>query len=459
MGATSFGINLNTTGMNLGTGINVQSTVAAIIQADSAPLTAMQNQQSTYTAQTSALNNINTLLNNLQTSVWALQDPLGQFTARAATSSNSSVLTASAASDAALAKHVITVSTLANTSSTYSTTAGLTGDSQIATGVGSFTIQVGGASGPATSVNVDDTTTLSDLADAINNSDNPVVTATVITDLNGTRLALVSNTSGSPGDIAITTNGTSLTFNAPTKADDAVFNVDGIPVTSSSNTVSDVIPGVALTLSGTSASPVNLSVAPDTTKATDALNSFVSAYNAVVQAINTQFAFSSGSSSQAPLFGDSSLADVQQKLADAVNFSDLGSGITGLASIGVNLQKDGTLSVDNNALNSALTNNFSGVQAFLQNVGDNDNGFTGNFATGLISLTDPTQGPLSTDLKGISQSQTGLAQQIADFQDRLSQEQDLLTQQFSQVNTTLQMLPLMLSQITGQLKGLSSSSS
>ncbi len=457
MGGTGFGISLSSTGLNLGTGINVQSTVATIIQADSVPLTAMQNQQSTYSSQTSAINNINNLLYTLQNSVFTLEDPLGQLTARAATSSNSNVLTASVAAGASLANHVITVSKLASTSSTYSTDTGLTGDSTIATGTGTFAIQVGGSSGPTTSVNVDSTTTLQSLADAINNSTNPVVTATVITDLKGSRLALVSNTTGSPGDVAVTSNGTSLSFNAPTAADDAVLNVDGVPVTKSSNTVTGVIRGVTLNLVGTSDSQVALNVASDVTQASAAVNTFVSAYNAVVQAINTQFTYGSGSS-QPALFGDSTLADVQQKLATDVNFAASGSGITSLASMGVNLQQDGTLSVDSGKLSSALTNNFSGVQSFLQKVASNDgsnDGFAGNFSIDLIHMTNPTQG-LGLDLKGISQSSSALAKEMLDFQASLSLKQDLLTQQFSQTNTVLQMLPLMLSQITGQLNGLSS---
>lgn len=458
MGTSGFGINLNTTGMNLGTGINVQSTVAAIIQADSVPLTLMQNQQTAFGNETSAINNINSLLSTLQTSVWALQDPLGQLTARSATSSNSSVLTASAAADASLANHVITVSNLASTSSTYSTNTGLTADSTIASAPGTFTIQVGGSGGPTTTVNVDSTTTLNSLAAAINSSTNPVVTATVITDLNGTRLALVSNTSGSTGNVAVTANGTSLSFNPPTSADNAQLTVDGVPVTSASNTITGVIPGVTLNLVGTSASQVTLNVTPDTTQAAAAVNSFVSAYNAVVQAINTQSTYASNGSSQPPLFADNSLADVQQKLASDINFAASGSGITSLASLGINLQQDGTLSVNSATLNSALTNNFSGVQAFLQQAGSNK-GFAGNLANDLQTMTDPTQGALYLDLQGISQSSSALAQQIADFQVNLNQQQALLTQQFSAVNTTLQMLPLMLSQITGQLKGGSSSSS
>ena len=82
----TFGINLNTTGMGLGTGIDVQGTVSQLVQAARAPEQAMTQEQQLLTAQSSALNNLNSLLSTLQTAVNALEDPAGQLTAREALS-------------------------------------------------------------------------------------------------------------------------------------------------------------------------------------------------------------------------------------------------------------------------------------------------------------------------------------------------------------------------------------
>jgi len=107
----------------------------------------------------------------------------------------------------------------------------------------------------------------------------------------------------------------------------------------------------------------------------------------------------------------------------------------------VNVQQDGTLSVDTGTLTSALSGNFSAVQSFFQSA---TNGFATNFSNDLTTLTDPTKGALYIDLQGISQDQAAVTQQISDFQANVAQQQQTWTQQFSQVNATLQTLPLLL---------------
>ena len=244
-----------------------------------------------------------------------------------------------------------------------------------------------------------------------------------------------------------------LSFTKAVTGTNASFTLDGVPFSSTTNNVTSAIPGLTLNLVGTSSSPVSVSITPDTNQATAAVNSFVSAYNAVVQAINAQFTYAQGGT-QRPLFSDNTLAQVQQTLANDVNYAIPGSsGPTSLATFGINVQQDGTLSVDTSTLNSALTGNFSAVQSFFQSA---TNGFVTNFSNDLVNLTDPTKGALYIDLQGISQDQAAVTQEISDFQANIAQQQ--WTQQFSQVNATLQTLPVLLAQIDSEL-GLTSSSS
>jgi flagellar hook-associated protein 2 len=448
----TFGVNLNTAGLGLGTGINVAAFVQQLTQAASVPLQQMQAEQATYTAQQNAISNINSLLSTLQNATLTLQDPLGPMAAVVANSSNSSVLTASAASGTATGTHTVTVNSLATTSS-FDTNTLASGTTTF--GTGQFTLQVG--SNTATTITVDSTNnTLNGLASAINGG-NYGVTASVITDANGSRLALVSNTSGVPGNISITGNTTGLTFSQTATGTNASFTLDGVPLNSTSNTVTGVLSGVTLNLVGTSSSPVTLTLSGDPTQATNAINSFVSAYNAVVQAINTQQTYTPNATSQPPLFSDSSLAQVQQTLATDMNYVISGNnGITSLSSFGVNLQQDGTLQVDTTSLNSALTASFSSVQNFFQQVGST-NGFAVNLNNSLATLTNPASGPLYVDNNGITGAQNALASQISAFQANLAQQQQTWLQEYSQVNTTLQTLPLMLAQINGQLGALSGS--
>jgi len=446
MGSMGFGLNLNTMGLGLNQGLNVQQTVATLVAAAQATEQPLIDQQKFLSSQQSALNNINNLLNSLQTSVHALQDPVGALAATTAVSSDAAVLTAASTTGASVGTHSVTVNSLATTSS-YDTNALVSDSTTFATG--QFTLQIGSAN-PVT-ITVDSTNyTLSGLASYIN-SQNYGVTASVITDANGSRLALVSNTSGAPGDLVISGNTTGLTFNKTATGSNASLTVDGVSISSTSNTVSGVIPNVTLTLTGTSANPVTVTIAPDAARISDAINTFVSAYNAVIQAINSQLTYTQGASQQPPLIADAGLAQVQQELYNDINYTVAGNnGITSLASLGVTLQSDGTLSVDSSALNAAISGSSSAVQNFFQQAGS-PGGYAINFGNDLLNLTNPGAGPLYIELQGIAQNQQSLQNDINDFQARLDQQQQLWLKEYAQVNSTLQTLPLLLQQITGQL--------
>jgi flagellar hook-associated protein 2 len=433
------------TSTGLGTGIDVQQFVQLALAGDQANITALQNQQTTLGSQSSALQQITTDLNNLQSAAFALSDPLGALDAQIATSSNSGVVSAVAASTASSGSHGVTINSLATTSSYYTDPVA---SSSTPLTTGSFQVQVG--SNPTATVTVNSTNnTLDGLAAAIN-SQNIGVNASVISDANGSRLALVSQTTGAPGDVTVSNNTTNLNFHKAVTGLNASLVVDGVPISNTSNTVTGVINGVTLNLGSASAGvPVTVNVTPDTTQATNAINQFVSAYNTAVNDINTQFTVNSDGSGGGPLEADGSLRQVQQSLLSAIAFSSSGNnGAVNLASIGVNLNDDGTLSVDSGALSSALSSNISGVQNFLQNT---STGFASNLSSVLTGLTDPSTGVLGLDSQGISQTSQDLTQQISDLQGALAVKQQNLTLVYAQVNATLQELPLLQSQLSQQL--------
>jgi flagellar hook-associated protein 2 len=313
---------------------------------------------------------------------------------------------------------------------------------------GTFQVQVG-TNGPAT-VTVDSTNnTLSQLADTINNQ-NIGVSASVIQDSNGYRLALVSTSSGAPGDLTVSGNTTGLSFTKAVTGTNASLVVDGIPISSASNTVSNVINGVTLSLGSPShLTPVTVNVNPDTTRVTSAISTLVSAYNTVIAEINSQFNVASDGSGGGPLETDNSLREVQSHLLAALSYSIPGnSGIVNLASIGVNFNNDGTLSVDSGKLTSTLSSNFSAVQNLLQN---STNGFSQNLSTVLSNINGPGSGILSLDSQSVASTSQGLTKQISDLQAALAVQQTSLTAIYAQVNATLQELPLLESQITQQL--------
>jgi flagellar hook-associated protein 2 len=433
------------TGTGLGTGIDVNQFVQLALAGDKANITALQTNQTTLNSQTSALATITTDLNNLQTAAFALNDPLGSLSAQGAVSSNTGVFNATAASTASSGTHSITVNSLATTSSYYTNTLA-TSSTPLANG--SFQFSVGGA--PPVSVTIDSTNnTLDGLATSINNQ-NAGVLASVINDANGSRLALVSQTTGAPGDITVSGNTTGLAFTKAVTGTNAALIVDGVPISSSTNTLTGVINGVTLNLASASpGTPVSLTISPDTTQAAKAVNEFVTAYNTTINDINKQFTVAADGSGGGPLEADGSLRDSQQALLSAIAYSVTGnSGAVNLSSIGVALNNDGTLSVNSGKLSTALASNFSGVQSFFQS---SSNGFAGNLSTALTQLTDTSSGTLGLDAQSISQSSRALGQQISDLQAALSTKQQNLTLVYAQVNTTLQELPLLQSQISQQL--------
>jgi flagellar hook-associated protein 2 len=428
-----------------GQGINVQQFVQFALANQTATIAALQNQQTSLNTQSAEITKISTDLSNLDNAVFALNDPLGVLSSQVATSSNSAVVNATASSTATSGSHSITVNSLATTSS-YFTGALTTSTSTIA--AGTFQMKVG--SNPAATVTVDSTNnTLSQLANTINNQ-NIGVNASVIQDSNGYRLALVSSASGAPGDITVSGNTTSLTFTKPVTGTNASLVVDGIPISSASNTVSNVINGVTLSLGSPSpTTPVTVNVNPDTTQASTAVNNLVSAYNTVIGEINSQFNVASDGSGGGPLETDNTLRDIQTQLLGGISYSISGnSGIVNLASIGVNFNNDGTLSVDNGKLTSALSSNYSAVQNLLQN---STNGFAQNLTTVLANINAPSTGILSLDAQSIASTSQGIASQVADLQAALAVQQVNLTKIYAQVNATLQELPVLESQISQQL--------
>lgn len=432
-----------------GTGIDVQGTVNQLIAAQSAPISLLQKQQQRLTSEVAAIRDINAKLADLSTRFNALKDVSGSFSSKSADSSQADVLRATAGPLAQSGIHTVFVSALATTSSYYTNQLA---DSATSFATGSFDLNVG--TGQPVTVTVDSSNNnLDALASAINNL-GVGVTANVITDAGGARLSLVSNATGAPGDLAISNNTSGLSFTKAVAGSDASLTVDGIPVTSHSNTLSTVIPGVTLNLlSAAPSTPITVSVKPDNDQASATIQDFVDAYNSVAQAISAQFSYSAATQQGKPLSGNSSLVLVQQQLLSSVTYSPSSTnGIGSLASIGVNLNNDGTLAVDSAKLESVLASNFPDVQSMFQSVVSGS--FAQNFSSNLTTLNDSTTGALNIELNGINQTQSSLSDQITQMQDRLDIRRQQLLDAYAQVNAQLQQLPLILSQIDAQLGSL-----
>ncbi|HZR64517.1 MAG TPA: flagellar filament capping protein FliD [Terriglobales bacterium] len=318
-------ISLNSATLLSGNGIDINSMVAAVEAPQLAQIQLYQQQQSTLQTQAGLLTSINNDLNNLSTAVNSLTDVLGPLTAQTVSSSQPSIVTASAQTTAAAGNHTIVVNTLATQGTIYTQPVASENTSILGNGqnTGDLVVQVGGQSGTQHDIQITAgvNDTLSTLAQYINNQ-NWGVTATVLNDATGSRLSVISQNTGATGAMAVENNTTQLTFNTPVGGTDATFTVDGIPYDSTSNTVSGAISGVTLNLLAAIPSvPVQLSVGPDASQAAQAIANFVSAYNAVIGDINTQFTVNPATNSEGPLGGDNSLRLLQSSLLSDTSYT------------------------------------------------------------------------------------------------------------------------------------------
>jgi flagellar hook-associated protein 2 len=429
-------------------GIDVASTVSALMQLQEAPLTQLQNEQSGVNLQISMLGAIASQLSQLQIAARDLTDTFGALSQKTVSSSDPTLVTATAANSASAGTHAVVVTQMATTSSSYSdpiadptTLAGTT-----------LTINYGDPGNPSKTDSIPLPGTiksLQDVADAINNSaQNTGVTASVMTDATGQRLALVSKSSGAAGNLTVSGG---VTFHQGEAGQDAILTVDGLPVDSASNTVTGAVTGVTFTIAGADPkTTVQIGITPDSTTAATAVNNFGTAYNAVMQSINSQYAPDS-SGNLGPLEADASVRTLQTQMLELAGYSVSGVGqYVNLQSLGVEMQNDGTLQINTDKLQTTLVNNYSDFQSFFQST----QGYGQAIGNMLTQITDPTQGTVALDVTGLQSQNADLSQQITDFQNRMTAVQQQLTAKYSELNVLLERYPSEMQDISSQLSAL-----
>jgi flagellar hook-associated protein 2 len=428
-----------------GQGFDVASAVTQILASEQSIETPWKNQLTSLQAQDTAFTSIGTDLSTLTTSLQALTDFTGVMSQKDGSSSNTNILTLTGATSAASAgSHTITVSNLATTSSDYSGTVTNTTDELS----GTITIQVG--SGQASTVTVDSSSnTLGTLASAINSA-NLGVTASVITDASGSRLSLVSGTSGSAGQLTISsdltdaTTGASVGFSVGQTGKNASLTVDGIALSTASNTVNNAIPGVTFQLLASDVgTSVQVQITNDDSSVISAMSSFVSAYNAVVKDITTQEGKDSNGNAE-PLYGNPTLALIQSQLSQALLGGSASGSISNIGQLGISMNNDGTLTLDSGTLQSALDSDYSDATGFLQNSGS----FGQNFATVLNNLgTQAPNGEIYLALQQNAATEKALNTSITNEDARIAADKISLTNTLNTANDELQAIPSQLNEV------------
>lgn len=437
------------------TGLDVNSIVSQLMAVERQPLKKLDAKEAGYQAKLSAYGTVKGALSSLQTAVQGLSNA-SSFESLKATSSDATVFSASAVSTAVAGTYSLNVTSLAKAQNlvaagkTSSTAAIGTGASTtvtfdfgtIALGAGgSFTAYdpvagTGGiysgafrtftSNGSGTkSITIDSSNnSLQGIRDAINAA-NVGVTATIVNDGSGTpyRLALTSSNNGVSNSLKISVSGdasvSSLLAHDPAgtqnlaetvTAQNAVFTVNGVGMSKTSNTVTDVIPGVTLTLKK-EATPATLTVARDTATVSASISSFVKAYNDFATTLKNVSAYDAAKKTGAILQGDSTVRSLQSQVRSILGASVTGTSgvLTTLSNVGVSFQADGSLALNQTKLDSVIASNFGDIASLFASVGkatDSLVGFNsatsstkaGNYALNVTQLA--TQGKVVGTVMG-----------------------------------------------------------
>ncbi|HJW54197.1 MAG TPA: flagellar filament capping protein FliD [Burkholderiaceae bacterium] len=392
----------------IGSNLDVNSIVSQLMSVEQQPLLALAKKESSYQAQLSAVGNLKGALSSFQTAVQSLSD-VSKFQVMKVSAADATVASASGSAVAVPGTYALEVSKLAQaqklasagqaSSSTAIGNGTISFDfGTISLGTGSFDAATGKYTGASfassgsgvKTVTIDDSNnSLSGIRDAINSA-KIGVTASIIND-GGTspyRLVLTESTTGKASSMKISVSGDAAlgtlmnhdpgalpaaqAFSETITAQNAEFKVDGISVTKTTNTVTDVIPGVTLNLAKTnSPSTTNITVARDTSSVMGTIGQFVYAFNQINQTLKDLSSYNTTTKQGAILNGDATVRSIQSQIRGVLTAPVTGgaSVFTLLSQVGITMQKDGTLALDNTKLQSAMDSNFSDIAGVFAAVG------------------------------------------------------------------------------------------
>lgn len=347
----------------LGSNLDVKSIVSQLVALEKKPLDTLKLQAATVQTKISAFGQIKSLVSTLSDTLGKLTSVTG-WNAVNATSSNSSAVSVSAVGGTLPTTFNVEVSVLAKAKATASAAVLPVGGA-----VGAGTLTFTPVSGTAVDVAVTATDTVSAVASKINGA-NAGVTATVLSDASGERLLLRSKSTGVSGGFTLSVAdddgnnadaaglsrlvvGTTTT----TAATDAAATVNGIPVTSSTNTFSTTVSGVTFNALQVTTAPVEISISKSTTDIQKNIDAFVAAYNAINDVLNEATKYDAATKGAGLLQGDSTALALQNSLRSAIQSVTTGSSVfTRLTDVGITQQRGGNLAVDSAKLSAALAN-------------------------------------------------------------------------------------------------------
>lgn len=452
----------------LGSGLNTAEIVKALVDADkSAKQSQITRATTTTTNSISGIGSLKSLLASFKTTMTDLASTTNpQFSGFAATSSSASVVTAKADNSAVSGTYAIAVTNIATSSKV--TTAAFADGTTSAIPSGTLTIKQNGVDYNLT---VADGATLQSVRDSIN-ADTSLkaagFSANIVTDSFGSRLVLGSSTTGAGSDISVSgiagleidgtnvvgANGAALTASSAgaigAVAVDAKFSVDGMTLTSKSNTVDSAISGLTLNLLSGGGATSTVTVAANNDGLKTSIQKFVDAYNAIANGITSLTKATADDDGNltvaAKLTGDALPRSILASIRGPLSESGSGDKLTVLAQLGITTnQKTGALDFDTTKFTAAM--NDKKLSGEVQTLFTGDNGLLERMGNA-IEPYSKTGGILDQRTTSLNKTQTRLTNDQAALDRRVETLTSVLTKKYNDMDTLVGKLKATASNIT-----------
>lgn len=466
----------------IGSGLDVNGIVTQLMALERRPVTQLQTTTARYETQLSAFGKLQAAMTTLRDASRKLTDA-GTWTSTTVASSNTAAISASSTGLAPPGSYSVGVTNLAAAQTLVSDTTFAAATDSV--GSGSLTIELGSwSAGPpigfnakagATPVTVTiaaGSDSLAAVRDAINSA-NAGVTASIVNDATGARLSLRSTTTGEANAFRITVadddglpgdaSGLSqLAYDPSTPsasqmqrrlaAANANATINGVPISSATNMLTDVIDGLTVRLSQVTTSNIDLTVDRDNVAIKKSVTEFSTAYNDLLKLMREQTRFDESSKKAGTLQGDRTAVSLISQLRTLVGSNTAANAtFARLTDIGLEPQSDGMLKVNDTKLDAAVGRLDDLKQFFARNeVGTESDGvgvLMRDFGTGLLS----TGGVLSTRQEGLRGSIQRNKDGVTRLEERLALTEKRLREQYSRLDTNIAKLSSLQNYVNQQI--------
>ncbi len=452
--------------LGLGSGLQLQDILDQMREVDEAPLKTLEDQKSRLNDQLTEFDELNSAMFDLKDKVMTL-GLQSSYIKRQVSSSNEDVITASVSDGASVGSVDVTVVRLARASS-WVGDAVSSEDFVVNSTGGDETLTIHVGDGAPIDITVPDQTTLSGLADLINDAaDNPGVTARVVDTgdaSNPYRLMLTADQYGEEHRIYIDNQLSGYTISELQGAGGASLNaelvVDGLTYERSSNTgITDIIPGVTLDINDVGTATI--SVSEDHSDLKQTIMDMVEGLNDIVNKL-TQDSQYDEDGNPGLLTGVSSAISVKSELISlfSTEVEITGNDISTLYDLGLEFDRNGNITIDETKLDQALSDDFDAVKKFF--LGDEENGVTGFADTvndRLREMTSASTGIWATEKNAAQNRIDRIDAQIESTKERLDRKYELLSRQFAELDKFMSAMQSMSDYLTQQFNALTPKSS